>query len=95
MELKPALILKIVVVVVTVLFIAFFPQFYNSNDERNYIQNAYYLLNGGIERHDVPCEPVGNETYGFYNGEGCVSKYNIGLAIVLAPFVALHWQPEL
>lgn len=85
-----------------IIFILFLPPFYTSNDERNFIQNAYYISQGGIDnlvRQDVVCEGNGNEAYGFkipesafIDKEGCISKYNLGSSILLSPFVSINWH---
>jgi hypothetical protein len=85
-----------------IIFVVFFPQFYTSNDERNYIQNAYYLSQDGLEglvRTDVECGADGSEAYGFIvpenasvDKEGCISKYNLGVSFILSPFIQLDWK---
>lgn len=77
----------------TILFVLFYPSFYTLNDERNYIQNAYWLANGeNLVRDSENCIEYGNEAYGFYNDDGCISKYNLGLSVLLAPIVGIDWQ---
>lgn len=72
------------------LFTIFFPKFYTTTDEHDYIQNAYYLTNQGIIKNDPQC--FDGASCGYFNGEGYVSKYNLGLSFIYAPFVLIHWK---
>ncbi len=86
-------VLPLCIGISTILFFIFYPSFYSSNDERNYIQNSFYLLDEeGLVRQNIDCLPIGNETYGFNNGSGCISKYSLGVSIILLPAVLISWN---
>lgn len=88
--LKKHKFLVISLLVTTLLFAIFFPKFYTTTDEHDYIQNAYYLTKGTIIMDDPQC--FDGAYCGYFNEQGYVSKYNLGLSFIYAPFVLIHWK---
>ena len=80
-----------ILLISTFLFIIFFPRFYTSTDEREYIENAYLITQNRLEKTDAVC--YFDTVYcGYFNGEGYISKYNLGLSFLFIPFVLINWQ---
>ena len=59
----------------------YFPQFYTSIDEREYIRNAFLLQQGTLTEPDITKACTGR-----FNGEGYISQYFIGRSVFLIPF---------
>ena len=68
-------------------FLVFYPPFYTSSDDHEYLYNSYLLQKGSILVEDKTLTPFGN-----YNGEGYVSAYFIGRSIFLIPFTWFGWN---
>lgn len=68
----------------------FFPSFYTTTDEREYIENAYLLTQQGAVKYDAQC--FGGAYCGYFNGDGFISKYNLGLSFILAPVINIDWK---
>ncbi len=88
--LKKHKLLIISLLVTILLFTIFFPKFYTTTDEHDYIQNAYFLTKGSIIVDDHQC--FDGAYCGYFNEQGYVSKYNLGLSFIYAPFVLIHWN---
>jgi hypothetical protein len=71
----------------TIVFILFYPSFYASTDEHEYLYNAYLLRSGSLLVEDKTLTP-----FGLFNGEGYISVYYIGKSIFLIPFTLLGWR---
>lgn len=82
--------LLISIIFTLALFLVFYPKFYTSTDEREYIQNAYYILEGDISIINSEC--FDGAYCGYLGNDGYVSKYNLGLSLILIPFVAIDWR---
>ena len=80
----------IAIVFILISFFIFYPSFYTTSDERDYIENSYLIEQGRLVKEDKQC--FDGASCGYYNGEGYISKYNLGLSFILLPFVALDWR---
>ncbi len=80
-----------VILISSFIFILFFPQFYTSTDEREYIENAYLITQNRLVKEDTICQ-FNNVYCGYSNENGYVSKYNLGLSFIFIPFVLISWQ---
>ncbi|MEP7103559.1 MAG: glycosyltransferase family 39 protein [Candidatus Dojkabacteria bacterium] len=70
--------------------IIFYPAFYTTTDERDYIENSYLVGQGNLVKNDVQCYE--GASCGYFNGNGYISKYNLGLSFLLIPIVFLDWR---
>jgi hypothetical protein len=67
-------------------FLYFYPPFYTTLDENNYIRSAYLIQQGSFEVKDPFYR------YGFvYNGRGYV-PYSFGMPVLLLPFTFFGWN---
>lgn len=80
-----------ILLISTFLFVIFFPRFYTSTDEREYIENAYLITENRLVKNDAVCH-FDNVYCGYFNGAGYISKYNLGLSFLFIPFVLINWQ---
>ncbi|MEO6728937.1 MAG: glycosyltransferase family 39 protein [Candidatus Dojkabacteria bacterium] len=77
-------------VLILISFFVFYPSFYTTTDERDYIENSYLIGQGRLVKEDQQC--FDGASCGYYNGEGYISKYNLGLSFLLLPFVSIDWR---
>ncbi len=63
------------------IYLLFFPSFFASIDEHEYIRNAYLLQKGTLTEPDPTKACTGD-----FNGEGYISQYFIGRSIFIIPF---------
>jgi len=68
-------------------FLFFYPRFYVSTDEHEYLYNSYLLRKGSLIVEDKTLTP-----FGLFNGQGYISSYYIGKSIFLVPFTFLGWR---
>src|SRR6185369_17084391 len=80
----------IAVILILVSFFVFYPSFYTTTDEHDYIENSYLIGQGRLVKEDSQC--FDGATCGYFNGTGYISKYNLGLSFLLLPFVAIDWR---
>lgn len=79
--------LLVSLVVLTVLFLAFFPTRTVSIDEQDYWQNAQLLVSGQLRQE---CDQATGSQYKVT--DYCISKYNIGTSLLLIPAAILDSQ---
>lgn len=77
-------------VLIIISFILFYPSFYTTTDEHDYIENSYLIGQGRLVKQDQQC--IDGASCGYSNGNGYISKYNLGLSFLLVPFVAIDWK---
>ena len=63
------------------IYFVFFPSFFASIDEHEYIRNAYLLQKGTLVEKDASAACTGK-----FNGDGYVNQYFIGRSLFLIPF---------
>ncbi|MFS8130534.1 MAG: glycosyltransferase family 39 protein [Candidatus Dojkabacteria bacterium] len=77
-------------VLIIISLLIFFPSFYTTTDEHDYIENSYLIGQGRLVKEDKQC--FDGASCGYFNGSGYISKYNPGLSLILLPFVAIDWR---
>lgn len=82
--------LLIVILVSTVVFLIFYPKFYTTTDEKEYIENAVHFIQRDLLRSNKEC--FDGAYCGVFNGSAYVSKYNLGLSFILLPFILISWK---
>lgn len=82
--------LFIVILISSIFFLVFYPKFYTTTDEKEYIENAFHLLQGDLLRSNKEC--FDGAYCGVFNGTAYVSKYNLGLSFILLPFILISWK---
>lgn len=78
------------VVVILASVIIFYPSFYTTTDERDYLENAYLIGEGRLLKQDPQC--FDGASCGYYNDTGFISKYNLGLSFIFLPVVYTDWR---
>lgn len=73
------------IVILSILFFAFYPSNYTTIDEHSYISNAMWIKEGILEQ---PCDKILPGQYKVDNY--CVYKYNIGFSLFLIPFIIIE-----
>lgn len=64
-----------------IVYFIFFPSFFASIDEHEYIRNSYLLQKGTLIEKDASIACTGK-----FNGEGYVNQYFVGRSVFLMPF---------
>src|SRR5690242_15050081 len=82
--------LLIILGILLSLQIFFYPSFYTTTDEREYIENSYLITQGDLVRQNSEC--YDGAYCGYFNGIGYISKYNLGLSLLLIPFTTIDWR---